>query len=71
VTEARLLRSYYAFQFLYSCAFYQAIFFVFYAEQVGLSAAAVLSLQSYYLAVRSVLEVPAGAHLCAFTRKVA
>ena len=46
MTEARLLRSYYAFQFLYSCAFYQAIFFVFYAEQVGLSAAAVLSLQS-------------------------
>ncbi len=61
MTEARLLRSYYAFQFLYSCAFYQAIFFVFYAEQVGLSAAAVLSLQSYYLALRSVLEVPAGA----------
>lgn len=61
MTEARLLRSYYAFQFLYSCAFYQAIFFVFYAEQVGLSVAAVLSLQSYYLVVRSVLEVPAGA----------
>ena len=60
MTEARLLRSYYAFQFLYSCAFYQAIFFVFYAEQVGLTAAAVLSLQSYYLALRSVLEVPAG-----------
>ena len=56
-----LLRSYYAFQFLYSCAFYQAIFFVFYAEQVGLTAAAVLSLQSYYLALRSVFELPAGA----------
>jgi MFS family permease len=61
VTEARLLRSYYAFQFLYCSTFYQAIFFVFYAEQVGLSAAAVLSLQAYYLAVRSVLELPAGA----------
>ena len=61
MTEARLLRSYYAFQLFYSATFYQAIFFVFYAEQVGLTTAAVLSLQSYYLAVRAVLEVPAGA----------
>ncbi len=37
------------------------IFFVFYAEQIGLSTAAVLSLQSYYLAMRAALEVPAGA----------
>ena len=61
MTESRLLRSYYAFQLLYSSTFYQAIFFVFYAEQVGLTAPAVLSLQSYYLATRAVLEVPAGA----------
>jgi hypothetical protein len=38
VTEARLLRNYYAFQLLYCCTFYQAIFFVFYAEAVGLDA---------------------------------
>jgi hypothetical protein len=61
VTESRLLRSYYAFQFFFSSTFYQAIFFVFYAEQVGLTAAAVLSLQSYYLAMRAAFELPAGA----------
>ncbi len=61
MTESRLLRSYYAFQLLFSSTFYQAIFFVFYAEQVGLTVAAVLSLQSYYVAMRAVLEVPAGA----------
>ena len=61
MNEAKLLRGYYAFQLLYNCTFYQSIFFVFYAEQVGLSIAAVLSLQSYFVALRAALELPAGA----------
>ncbi len=69
MTEARLLRSYYAFQFLYCCTFYQAIFFVFYAEAVGLDAPAVLALQSYYVGLRAALEVPAGALADRFGRR--
>lgn len=69
MTEARLLRNYYAFQLLYCCTFYQAIFFVFYAEAVGLDAAAVLALQAYYVGLRAALELPAGALADRFGRR--
>ena len=67
--ESRLLRRYYAFQLLYNCTFYQSIFFVFYAQALGLDAPAVLALQSYYVGLRAAMEVPAGAIADRFGRR--
>src|SRR2546426_10031182 len=56
-----LLGSYYLFQATASCVFFTPIFFVYYEERVGLTLATILWLQSYFLTVRALLDLPLGA----------
>ena len=55
------LRRYYLFQATAQCTFFQAVFFLYYQQTVGLSMAAVLWLQSYFTALRAALDLPFGA----------
>jgi MFS family permease len=57
----RLLAGYYLYQATASCVFFWPIFFVYYQDRVGLSLATVLWIQSYYLTVRAVMDLPLGA----------
>ena len=57
----RLLRSYYLYQALANCNFFSPIFYVYYGERAGLDVPHILWVQSYFLAVRALLEVPFGA----------
>jgi hypothetical protein len=56
-----LLASYYLYQAAASCVFFSPIFFVYYEERVGLALATILWLQSYFLTVRALLDLPLGA----------
>jgi len=55
------LAPYFVYQATAGAVFSQAVFVVFYREHVGLSLATVLWLQSYFVAIRAVLDVPFGA----------
>jgi MFS family permease len=55
------LATYYLYQALANTSLFQAIFMVFYQERAGLSLAAVLWVQTYFVALRAVLDVPFGA----------
>ncbi|HYR96681.1 MAG TPA: MFS transporter [Candidatus Binatus sp.] len=57
----RVLRSYYLYQATASCVFFSPVFYVYYQERVGLELATVLWVQSYYLTVRALLDLPLGA----------
>lgn len=65
----RAIASYYLYQAVASCSFFSPIFYVYYQERVGLAAATVLWLQSYYLAVRALLDVPLGALADRYSRR--
>jgi hypothetical protein len=65
----RFLGSYYLYQATASCVFYSPIFFVYYAERVGLGVAVVLFLQSWALAVRALLDLPFGALADRYSRR--
>jgi MFS family permease len=56
-----VLGSYYLYQATASCVFFAPIFYVYYEERAGLALATILWVQSYYLAVRAVCDVPLGA----------
>ncbi|HXJ35383.1 MAG TPA: MFS transporter [Candidatus Eisenbacteria bacterium] len=55
------LAPYFVYQATAGAVFSQAVFVVFYQERVGLSLSAVLWLQSYFVLVRALLDVPFGA----------
>ena len=55
------LGRYYLYQATASATFFAPIFFVYYRLRVGLDDATILWTQSYFLAVRAVLDVPLGA----------
>ena len=55
------LGAFYLYQASANCLFFQPVFFVYYAQAIGLSLPAILWLQSYNLALRSLLELPLGA----------
>jgi MFS family permease len=57
----RLLASYYLYQATASCVFFAPVFYLYYEDRVGLRLATILWLQSYYLAVRALLDLPLGA----------
>lgn len=56
-----VLRNYWLYSGGANCAFYSSVFFVFYEEELGLSVAAILALQSYTTALRGLLDLPLGA----------
>lgn len=55
------LRPYFAYQALANTTFFQAVFIVFYQERAGLSLPTVLWIQTYFTALRALLDVPFGA----------
>jgi MFS family permease len=59
--EARVLRSFYLYQATGSCVFFAPVFYVYYEERAGLAVATILWIQSYFLAVRALCDVPLGA----------
>jgi MFS family permease len=54
------LAPYFVYQALANTTFFQAVFIVFYEERAGLSLATVLWVQTYFTALRAVLDVPFG-----------
>jgi len=54
------LAPYYLYQAAASASFFQPIFMVFYQERAGLSLATVLWVQTYFMALRALLDVPFG-----------
>ena len=54
------LAPYYLYQAAASTSFFQPIFMVFYQERAGLSLATVLGVQTYFMALRAILDVPFG-----------
>ena len=66
---ATLLASYYLYQATASCNFFAPVFFVYYEERVGLSLATILWIQSYYTAVRALLDLPLGAVADRYSRR--
>ena len=54
------LAPYFVYQALANTTFFQAVFIVFYQNRVGLSLATVLWVQTYFMALRAVLDVPFG-----------
>ena len=57
----RFSQTWLAYQASSSCVFSNAIFFVFYHDQVGLSSEIIFVLQAYNIALRAVLDLPLGA----------
>lgn len=55
------LAPYYAYQGLANASFFQVMFMVFYQERAGLPLATVLWVQTYFMALRALLDVPFGA----------
>jgi MFS family permease len=55
------LAPYFVYQTLANTTFFQAVFIVFYQERAGLSLATVLWVQTYFTALRALLDVPFGA----------
>ncbi|MFN8546214.1 MAG: MFS transporter [Candidatus Binatia bacterium] len=58
---ARIRRAYYVYQATANAVFFQAVFFVYYGQRVGLAVPAILWLQSYFTALRALLDLPLGA----------
>jgi len=56
-----VLATYYRYQAAASCVFFAPIFFVYYEERAGLALGTILAVQSYYLAVRALCDLPLGA----------
>jgi MFS family permease len=54
------LAPYFAYQALANTTFFQAVFMVFYQHRAGLSLSTVLWVQTYFTALRAVLDVPFG-----------
>src|SRR6185436_5506223 len=54
------LAPYFVYQALANTSFFQAVFIVFYQERAGLSLATVLWVQTYFMVLRAVLDVPFG-----------
>jgi MFS family permease len=63
------LRAYYRYQATASCVFFAPVFYVYYEERVGLAVATILFVQSYYLGVRSLLDLPLGALADRYSRR--
>ena len=57
----RVLASFYRYQAMASCVFFAPIFYVYYEQRIGLALPTILGVQSYYLAVRALLDLPLGA----------
>src|SRR5262245_39472286 len=66
---ARLLRTYYVYQATASCVFFSPIFFVYYQERAGIALPTILWIQSYYVALRALLELPLGALADHYSRR--
>jgi len=66
---ATLLASYYLYQATASCVFFAPVFFVYYEERAGLGVATILWIQSYYTAVRALLDLPLGAVADRYSRR--
>src|SRR2546427_9596990 len=56
-----VLVTYYRYQAAASCVFFAPIFYVYYEERAGLALGTILAVQSYYLAVRALCDLPLGA----------
>jgi hypothetical protein len=54
------LAPYFVYQALANTSFFQAVFMVFYQERAGLSLATVLWVQTYFMVLRALLDVPFG-----------
>src|SRR5207244_12410317 len=67
--QATLLASYYLYQATASCVFFAPVFFIYYEERVGLGVATILGIQSYYTAVRALLDLPLGAVADRYSRR--
>src|SRR5262245_18328514 len=65
----RLLRAYYLYQATASCVFFSPVFFVYYEERAGLALPTILWIQSYYVALRALLEMPLGAVADRYSRR--
>ena len=57
----RLLSRYYWYQAVSTATLFQAVYFVYYGQRIGLSLATILALQSYSMALRAALDLPLGA----------
>jgi hypothetical protein len=57
----RLLSRYYWYQAVSTATLFQAVYFVYYGQRIGLSLATILALQSYSTALRAALDLPLGA----------
>jgi MFS family permease len=55
------LGPYYAYQALANASFFQVVFMVFYQERAGIPLSTVLWVQTYFMALRAILDVPFGA----------
>ena len=66
---APLLASYYLYQATASCVFFAPVFFVYYEERAGLGVATILWIQSYYTALRALLDLPLGAVADRYSRR--
>jgi MFS family permease len=55
------LAPYFVYQALANTTFFQAVFMVFYQDRAGLSLATILWVQTYFTALRAILDVPFGA----------
>jgi hypothetical protein len=65
----RVLGSYYRYQAAASCVFFTPVFYVYYQQRIGLSLALILWIQSYFLAVRALLDLPLGAVADRYSRR--
>lgn len=65
----RLLAGYYLYQATASCVFFSPIFFLYYQERAGLAPATILWVQSYFLLVRALLDLPLGAVADRYSRR--
>jgi MFS family permease len=63
------LRAYFRYQATANCVFFAPVFYVYYEERVGLAVSTILFVQSYYLAVRSVFDLPLGALADRYSRR--
>ena len=57
----RLLPRDYWYQGVSTATLFQAVYFVYYGQRIGLSLATILALQSYSMALRATLDLPLGA----------
>jgi predicted MFS family arabinose efflux permease len=65
----RLLRSYYLYQATANSVFFAPVFYLYYEDRVGLSLATILWLESYFTALRAILDLPFGALADRYSRR--